>query len=128
MLVGCGVDIEEHVRFQKYFERHNQDTFFKLVYTQREIVVNQQNPQHFYPLGFTCKEAVFKALGISWTNSPIDWKQVELLFNTDNSKQKPELVIGGYAAHILNERNISTIEFDYQSNKQFALFEVYLYK
>ena len=34
-----------------------------------------------FALSFSCKEAFFKALGVSWTNSNIFWKDIELLFD-----------------------------------------------
>ena len=81
-VIGCGIDIEELNRFTKHIsDSKNIRSFANLVFSETEIETNLQlSPEYTFPLGFSCKEAFFKALGVSWTNSKISWKDIELLF------------------------------------------------
>jgi phosphopantetheine--protein transferase-like protein len=127
MICGCGVDVEEVSRFTKHLELGNSPpSFISDVYTDAEILANEKSPKELrYPLGFSCKEALFKAFGISWTNSPITWKNIELIFHGD-SLDDYSIKLNGYAKEIYEELNIKRMDSCMEYNKTYVLFQVVL--
>lgn len=125
-LLGCGIDIEEPERFRKYFPL--QETIpglFRMVFTEAEISRNRDLSPHLtFPLGFSCKEAVFKAFGRSWTNSRITWQDIELVFNDDHNLQDYRIELGGYARELYEAMGCRKIESSYEINQGFIVFEV----
>ena len=77
---GCGIDLEELSRFDKYI-RNNDYSLMEDICTERELMNVAGDKRARLALSFSCKEAFFKALGVSWTNSNISWKDIELLFS-----------------------------------------------
>jgi phosphopantetheinyl transferase (holo-ACP synthase) len=95
--------------------------------TPRELENLCGNKRVRFALSFSCKEAFFKALGMSWTNSNISWKDIELLFNGPGFENY-RVELGNYAKEIL-EKNCARIQeayFDY--NEKFVRFAVILTK
>ena len=87
-LLCCGIDIEDKKRFVKY---NNNFPLKNEIFTGREIInYTKSGNSNMFPISFCCKEAFFKALGQSWTNSDILWKDIELFFfnNLENYKIK----------------------------------------
>ncbi len=113
MIVGCGIDTEEVNRFDKHLADIEKSGFVKLVFTKREIENFGRNYRTFIPVGFCCKEAVFKAIGDSWTTSPVHWQDIELLFSS-GSLDNYEIKISGHTKKIFNDLNNPEIvpEFD----------------
>jgi phosphopantetheine--protein transferase-like protein len=123
---GCGIDVEELSRFHKYFG-NNDYSLIEDICTERELTNLCGDKKVRFALSFSCKEAFFKALGVSWTNSAISWKDVELLFSgpgLDNYK----VHLHGYARELLlrNKAGIGKISFDL--NHEFVRFQVVLLK
>jgi phosphopantetheine--protein transferase-like protein len=84
MIYGIGIDIEEKSRFKKHL---NDNSFLNLICSSNELSKNKNIPiERFLPISFSCKEALFKSLGKSWTNSEIDWKDFFLVFEISNNK------------------------------------------
>lgn len=129
MIYGCGVDIEEINRFTKHLHL-NEDppSFISDVFTEKEISINKAFLKELrFPMGFSCKESVFKAFGKSWTNSPISWKDIELIFQGE----KPEdyrIELGGYAKELFIQQNLQRIDSYTEYNKTFVMFQVILIK
>ena len=126
---GCGIDIEELCRF-KYNNPTQPDIpeFAHLVYTASEIEANLTiHPKLTFPLCFSCKEAFFKAFGVSWTNSIISWKDIELLFLKKNNLQEYSIKLSGYAEELYNEKNISKIESYLDYTNDYVIFHVILH-
>jgi phosphopantetheine--protein transferase-like protein len=127
-IFGCGIDLEELSRFKKNIPTRTYISgFAELVYTPAEIECNLEiHPQFTFPLCFSCKEAFFKAFGISWTNSKISWKDIELLFLNKNNLLEYSIRLNGYAEELFRENNCCRIEshFDYTNN--YVIFQVIL--
>jgi len=123
---GCGIDVEELSRFDKYL-RNNDYSLMEDICTERELTNVDGDKRVRFALRFSCKEAFFKALGVSWTNSLISWKDVELLFSGPG--------LDGYQVHLYdhaetllreNKARIGEMSFDF--NDEFVLFQVVLLK
>lgn len=123
---SCGIDVEELSRFDRHI-RNNDYSLMEDIFTERELTSVDGNKRVRFALSFSCKEAFFKALGVSWTNSNISWKDIELLFSGpdfDNYK----VHLHGYAKELLlgSKAGIGEMSFDF--NDEFVLFQVVLLK
>jgi len=125
MIVGCGIDIEERERFTKHLVGIHNSEFIKFVYTPDEISNYKSNYQFFIPISFCCKEAFFKAIGNSWTTSPVCWHDIELLFN-HSQDSKYEIKLSGFANQIYKDLNCPRILSEYHIDNEKASFEVIL--
>jgi len=125
MIVGCGIDTEELSRFDKHLADVENSGFVKLVFTEREIENYKSNFGQFIPLGFCCKEAVFKAVGDSWTTSPVHWQDIELLFKSV-SQSTYEIKISGHAKKILERLGNPTIVSEFNMSPESVTFHVIL--
>lgn len=125
MLVSCGIDVEEVSRFDKYLsETPEQSAFVRLVYHTEEIRHLRTDPGRGFPLAFCAKEAVFKALGRSWTNSPLDWKEIQLRLNSNNAN----LTFSGAVHQRLIELGINRWQTDHRLTDQYAMFSILLFR
>jgi phosphopantetheine--protein transferase-like protein len=127
-VIGCGIDLEEFSRFKKHLPSQTEITgFARLVYTPAEIACNLTIlPEFTFPLGFSCKEAFFKALGVSWTNSKISWKDIELLFFNAKNLREYTIKLTGYAEELCHVKKCNKIESDFEYNSKYVIFEVIL--
>jgi len=126
--IGCGIDIEEFNRFGKHISfRDGVPAFLAMVFTEAEISRNRDHsPELTFPLGFSCKEAVFKAFGRSWTNSAISWKDIEVIFKGNGDIPDYEIRLGGVALEMFNGMGCRRLESSYEMGKKFIIFEVIL--
>lgn len=129
MVYGCGVDIEEINRFAKHLNAsQSPPSFIDDVFTAKEISINNTtNKETRFSLGFSCKEAVFKAFGISWTNSPICWKDIELIFPGE-TEETYEIELSGYAKELFNKQGLIRIDSQVEFNGTFVMFQVVMIK
>jgi phosphopantetheine--protein transferase-like protein len=127
-VLGCGIDIEEFVRFKNIIPTKSVITgFAELVFTPSEMACNLIiNPGLTFPLCFSCKEAFFKALGLSWTNSKISWKDIELLFKNENDLHDYSIRLQGYAKKIYNKKKCRSIESLFEYTNKYLIFQVIL--
>jgi len=127
-VLGCGIDIEELFRFErKVPTRTNITGFAKSVYTPSEIACNLNiYPGYTFPLCFSCKEAFFKALGVSWTNSNICWHDIELLFVNENNLQDYSIKLSGFAEELYHRKKCRNIESYLEYNNRYIVFQVIL--
>lgn len=125
-IIGCGIDIEELSRFEKHNPTQpDRSDFVNLVYSDEEISINTLISPHLtFPLGFSCKEAFFKAFGVSWTNSPISWKDIELLFQGTANLQQYSIRLSGHAKQLFEHMNCSRFEASYEYNEEYLIFKV----
>jgi phosphopantetheine--protein transferase-like protein len=128
-IIGCGIDIEELSRFEKHDPTHpDSRKFFDLIYSDEEIANNSLILPHLtFPLGFSCKEAFFKAFGVSWTNSPITWKDIELLFQDNSNLQQYSVRLSGYAKELFEQMNGRRFEASLEYSEEFVIFRVVLF-
>ena len=123
--ISCGIDIEEIMRFSKYITPPITDKgFIRLVYTIKEQEqYHNLDPLSCYATSFCCKEAVFKALNPSDSNSPVDWKEIELFFSEDYS-HKPKVKLSGTAKQIFNDLGAKDIDFQIATYQGHMVFKV----
>ncbi len=125
-VLGCGIDIEELSRFDRYID--NVDvSFMENFCTARELHNVTGNERVRYALSFSCKEAFFKALGVSWTNSGISWKNIELLFSGPDFKHH-KVNVYAYAKELLKKNNAVIGETSFDYNEEFVTFQVVIVK
>ena len=123
---GCGIDIEELARFDKHID-NDECPLMEDICTRREIENTCGDMRIRFALSFACKEAFFKALGVSWTNSGVFWKDVELLFH-DGDFGRYEVHLHSYAKEVLIKNNAAIGETLLDFNEEIALFQVVLVK
>jgi phosphopantetheine--protein transferase-like protein len=125
-VLGCGIDIEEFDRFRKYFPLEDEvPDLFRMVFTEEEISCNSEISPHLtFLVAFSCKEAVFKAFGRSWTNSGLDWKEIEIIFNNECDLKDHDIRLGGYAKELFDEMGCTAIQTHVEFNEEFVVSEV----
>ncbi len=125
---GCGIDLEELDRFNKKISSGTTITdFAQMVYSPAEITNNLNiQPQYTFPLCFSCKEAFFKAFGVSWTNSDIGWKDIELLFLDKKDLYNYTIRLSGYADELYRAKNGRAVESSLQYTDKYVIFQVIL--
>lgn len=125
MIVGCGIDTEEIKRFDKHLADIKNSGFVKMVYTKREIENYGNQYRKYIPVSFCCKEAVFKAIGDSWTTSPVHWQDIEFILKP-GIQPGYEIRISGHAKKILNNLNNPKVISEFQLSDENATFYVIL--
>ena len=120
-ILGCGIDIIDIQRVNKYLGEYTFDFPFKeSVFTKSELKhVGLADANTFFPISFSCKEAVFKAFGVSWTHYPLEWSDVEW---GSSNKNLPQINLYGYFLKRYNEMKINKINFDFHYPEKDLLF------
>jgi len=100
MIAGVGIDMIEVDRVAAKIEKGS--GFRELVFSVSEISYCEAMTDKYqhYAARFAAKEAFFKALGTGWLNGT-SFNEVEICNNADG---KPELILKGDTAGILNEQ------------------------
>jgi phosphopantetheine--protein transferase-like protein len=127
-MLDCGIDIEELDRFKKIFSENDGDIpmLIKDVFSEKEITINMKNETLLrFALGFSCKEAVFKSLGSSWTNSGIFWKEIELIFK-GTSLEKHSVKLSGIALKLFKKNKYKEIKSSFSYNELYVAFKIIL--
>jgi len=127
MICGCGIDVEELVRFRGHTKSFPDGSFVQIVLSQEEI----QNFSIYdsplcLPLAFSCKEAMFKALGMSWTTGQIDWKDIRLFFDAHPDLKQFHISFSGYAKQLYEQMGKPEIESTYEIHDDHIVFEIVL--
>ena len=117
---GCGIDIEDLSRFDTYIDDLS---FLKNYCTERELSNVYGDKRVRFALSFSCKEAFFKALGVSWTNSDISWKDIELLFSSPDFNHY-KVNLHAYAKELFKRNNSIIGETSLDYNEDFVTFQV----
>lgn len=127
-IAGIGIDIEELSRFSKYLQVDDKvPGFYRMVFSDEEISLNRNFLPHLtFPLAFSCKEAMFKALGRSWTNSEISWKEIELIFQDKNQPEKYSIRLTGYALERFKALKCNKIDSSFTYNGEHVIFQIIL--
>ena len=127
-VLGCGIDIEELIRFDsKVPSGRNLPGFAQLVYSPLEIEsYSKIKSEYTFPLSFSCKEAFFKALGVSWTNSYITWKDIELVFHDGNNLNDYSIKLSGYAEELFIEKKCRSYQSEFKLADSYIIFQVVL--
>ena len=116
--ISIGVDIVSIERISKNIEDIN-NRFINRVYTKDEInyCKNKENNSHHFAGRLAGKEAVSKALKMTWKEG-INWKDIEIL-NEKNGIPKVKLY--GEAEKIANKRKIKDIRISISHEKDYAV-------
>ena len=127
-VAGCGIDIEEHNRFRRKLSSPDGISgFAEMVYTTEEIDCYRDSETDLkFTLGFSCKEAFFKAFGVSWMNSNISWKDIELLFMDENNIYNYSIRLSGYAKELYKKMKCRKFESQIEFTNEFVVFQVVL--
>ena len=123
---GCGIDIEELIRFDKFLANDDY-SLIEDICTKREFDNLCKDKRTRFALSFSCKEAFFKALGVSWTNSSISWRDIELLFAGPDFNDY-HVQLSGHARDMLLKNNARIGEMSFDYNDEFVMFQVVLMK
>ena len=122
---GCGIDVEELARFDRYVGAGN-DSLVRGICSEREFAaLRRGDARARFALSFCCKEAFFKALGASWTNSEVSWRDIELLFCGPGLREC-EVRLYGRARDIVTANRLRVGEAVCGCNDVYALFQVVL--
>jgi len=96
MILGVGIDLVEHDRFERSLERFK-DRFLARIFSERELAEGRDRQRGIqgWAARFAAKEAVFKALGFPGFMA---WRQIELL---SGDRAFPRVELGPhYSAHV----------------------------
>ena len=120
MIFGCGIDIEEIVRFNKhYFDKGKLSNLMYDIFTTKEIENFSVFGKEAFLKGFSFKEAFYKAVN----NPDVGFKDLEIIFDSqDHFKINPL----GHLKDWLKEKEISEIKADFQTSERFVNFKVIL--
>ena len=125
MILGVGIDIENHSRFLKYISPNCKPEYLLSVFTKDELDNYSKFNNHLcYAVSFCCKESFLKAFGVGWNNSKIQWGNIELLFNEPPENKNTNIRITGHARKLLREYNInSSCWYNYLIDETAVVFE-----
>lgn len=128
-IAGCGIDIEELDRFKKFIPTQTEvPDLTSLVYSDFEISTNREILPHLtFPLAFSCKESFFKAFGVSWTNSPITWKDIEMIFRDQKEIRSYSIRLSGHARELYKKMHCSGFETSIEIRDDFVIFGAVLF-
>jgi len=121
---GCGIDVEELKRFDRYVGAGD-DSIMQGICSPREFDNLCGDRRLRFALSFSCKEAFFKALGMSWTNSAISWRDIELLFNGSDLCECC-VHLHGHAKDVVARHRLCVGEACFACNEDYAVFQVVL--
>lgn len=125
MLFGVGIDIEDHLRFLKYKNSDSKLEYLLSIYSKNELKNYANYNSHLcFALSFSCKESLFKAFGVSWNNSKMQWTDIELLFSDIPENKKARVKFSGYATELIEKYHITyPPEFSYSISDTHIIFE-----
>lgn len=105
-LIGVGIDI---FRVQKVFAtiKRGNEKAFKKIFTENELRRAKKSGRRVEHLAscFAGKEAVFKALSLSWADG-VKWVEIEIVRNETGS---PSVTLTGKACEVAINKGISKI-------------------
>lgn len=105
-ILGLGTQVMECARVRKLLDEHA-DAFLKQVYTDREVRFcngKKQTTEQYTAL-WTAKEAVFRALGVTWKRG-MNWTDVEIIHDNGGP---PHAVVSGPTRELMTARGANHI-------------------
>ena len=127
MIFGVGIDIENHIRFEKYFKK-DLNKHLDIIFSQKELSNYSQFNSHLcHAISFSGKESFLKALGVNYNDDFIPWNNIEFFFKNHPEKEKAKIKISGIALDIFKEHNIiNPPAFKYNISDSKIIFETIL--
>jgi phosphopantetheine--protein transferase-like protein len=123
-IYGCGIDIEDLARFNKHLQS---DSFINLIFSPEEIALLElTDKSRSIPIGFSCKEAFFKAFGISWFNSTLSWKDIRIYFTDTQDPLQYSLKFEGKALELYHQHHIKRVDSTAAIYSDHVVFEAIL--
>lgn len=125
MVVGAGIDIENHNRFIKYYKSDEFSKFLGSIFSEKELKNYSLYNSHLcYALSFSCKESFFKAFSFTKDNINISPKEIELIFNEFPEKKNASVFFSGEAEKIIKLNNVKFPPFfEYNIFENLIVFE-----
>jgi phosphopantetheine--protein transferase-like protein len=130
-ILGIGTDIEDAGRFRKHVTgAQSVSLLISDVFSPEEIRRNLsfKNPYLCFAFGFSCKEALFKALGRSWLQAPLSWADMECLFDEAPPTRSFRINLSGGAGELFKERGGQRIEAEMECENDHVIVRVVLWK
>lgn len=127
MVYGCGLDVEEICRFEKYVKSDDL-SLMKHICSDREMDnINKEyiDKRIRLALTFTFKESFYKALGRVWTTSDISWKDMEIEFETYNFGVY-NIGLSKIAIDALTLNNVCCGEASFDYTNEYVVFKLIL--
>ena len=114
---SVGVDIVNIQRISKNID--DSDNFIIRAFSKEEIKYcnSKQNPSFHFAGKLAGKEAVSKALEMTWDEG-IVWKDIEIL---NDKKNLPKVFLHGQAKNVANKRKIRNIKISISHEKDYAI-------
>jgi holo-[acyl-carrier protein] synthase len=105
-IVGIGTDIVECLRIGRMVERHG-ELFLTRIFTGHEIQSCQarKRAMEHFAAGWAAKEAILKALGITWKRT-LSWHDMEVRRENDG---KQEVRLSGTVRELAEARHVGKI-------------------
>ncbi|MBA4189541.1 MAG: ACP synthase [Planctomycetaceae bacterium] len=116
-IVGLGSQVMDCARVRKLIDKHG-ETFLKQVYTDREVQFcngKTRTTEQFTAL-WAAKEAVFRALGITWKRGT-SWTDIEVVSENTGAQQ---VVVSGPTAEFMIARGVSQVLLTTAFCREFA--------
>lgn len=106
-MIGIGIDIIAIDRMAETIERSG-DIFLRRVFTPAEIESGKRcdHPAAFFAMAFAAKEAVFKALTLSWEQG-IDLRDIEI---SRGAVGQPLVKLSGQVERVAKEKGCGRVE------------------
>lgn len=123
-IISLGIDVEDISRFRKHILQERQSLLLNDLFTADELHCYSRDFNHFIPLGFVFKEAMFKAIGESWNTNTVDWKEIVFIPPWENFQGS--LKVSGKVDEIFNEKFIHAIYGHCFTKDEAAICEVLL--
>ena len=116
--ISIGIDIVSTERISKNINDLN-NKFINRVYTKDEInyCKSKENKTHHFAGRLAGKEAVSKALKMSWEKG-INWRDIEI---ANEKNGIPKVILHGEAKKVAAERNTKDIQISISHEKDYAV-------
>lgn len=116
--ITTGVDIVSIERISKNIDAIN-GRFINRIFTDCEIdyCKSKKNIYHHFAGRLAGKEAVSKALKMSWENG-VNWRDIEII---NEKNDLPKVILHGEAENVSNIRKIKNIQISISHEKDYAI-------
>lgn len=118
-LIGTGVDIVGIERFRKIVKERG-ERFINRIFTPAEISYCKKKVNKIQHLAvrFAGKEAISKALKMSWNNKGLNWREIEII---NNHGGEPKVNLSGQAKKAANRLKVRDIQISLSHCPEYAV-------